>query len=391
MYKFSVKLFKFLNKHLYILSFISLIAKFRKSNSYKVISWVIKIIVSLNILLASGLFLSITDLQTPFDAIFNLYSEFLKPYIDLIKSKINNILKSINNVDDEFIKQYRANKPIINQPVIPLQEEVINKTLQEDELPSLNAKDLAFFTSVCFFAYFLFYLPGFGDATAIDLNQYNYINQSLIEVKMIAKDVIINWLFGGNNGGDSAAVNPPADVKPVAGPSNIERTSSVDSVASDATVSQSTNYPSTSTSNSNLVSTNIQLNNPLPVGTYSSPDGRLSAIITPQPVTLEDFATPNSDWLSPAISEGVLSAESVVNTVDIGTQTGTQLLDVATQTDASKLIIKRLNSIGVQTELSAMEISKLMVLLGEFSDALPADTKSILLKSTQLLPINITD
>jgi hypothetical protein len=74
-----------LNKHLYLLSIISLIAKLRKSVYYKVITWIIKIVLIINLTITSGLFFSVVDLSTPLNTIYLFYNDLLGPYIDILK------------------------------------------------------------------------------------------------------------------------------------------------------------------------------------------------------------------------------------------------------------------------------------------------------------------
>lgn len=215
-YKYSVKLFKFLNRHLYILSIISLISKFRKTNTYKLVNWIIKIILALNIIFISGLFVTLVDFETPFDTVYNLYMDLLNPYIEIIKAKFNLLLKIINSVDEMSDKPFDMqpyellNKQYRSNPLPPIDNIINNNSLDtvsatQDDI-SFNYADLAFYAGIGFFAYFFLYLPGLNDVPATELSQYNYLNQALIEIKMGAKDVILNLLFGNNGGG-----NPPSD------------------------------------------------------------------------------------------------------------------------------------------------------------------------------------
>lgn len=103
-YKYSVTVFKFLNKHLYILSIISLIAKARKSIYYKVISWIIKIILAINLLISSGLFFMVADLYTPLTTVYNFYTDLLSPYIEIVKNKYNEFNNIYSNVENKYLK-----------------------------------------------------------------------------------------------------------------------------------------------------------------------------------------------------------------------------------------------------------------------------------------------
>jgi hypothetical protein len=97
-YKYSLSIFKFLNKHLYILAIISFISKSRKSIYYKIISWSIKLIILINILVGTGFIIYFTDFVNPFDKTFSFYYDILKPYIDFIKRLWHDIINI--NIED---------------------------------------------------------------------------------------------------------------------------------------------------------------------------------------------------------------------------------------------------------------------------------------------------
>ena len=72
--KYLVKLFKFLNKYLFILSLISLLnkiyAKFKENKFYYAINWTIKIILILTLITSTGIIL---DFTSPINTTFSIY------------------------------------------------------------------------------------------------------------------------------------------------------------------------------------------------------------------------------------------------------------------------------------------------------------------------------
>lgn len=346
LFKYGKIIFKLLNRHLYVLSIFGFIARISKSKTFKVINWFTKIIIAINLIVASGLFISLTDFITPIDIIIDYYTSTLNPYFQLIKQKIRLIYNSITNLDTDTIMRYDS--PIAT-PQVELPKLLLPKIDEIDELPSFNSKDLAYYASICFFAYFIIYLPGFGDSSAIDLAQYNYLNQGLIEIKMGLKELIINFL---NSGGGNPPVNPVVDAA--------------------TSVAGGIDSHSPSPFNTPLPKTPIQLVNDSSINsfdgtTYSTNSPSGSAVIQP----LAELASNN-----PPVTQSF---------TDVGTQT------------INTLNIKRLRSIGVstsintldigvQTRISANELLDQQIFIHKLSkaaDKFPEVSK--LLKSIQLL------
>jgi hypothetical protein len=337
-YKYSIKLFKFLNRHLYILSLFSMISKFRKTNTYKVINWIIKIIVTVNVILASGLFLSLTDLQTPFDIVYNLYMDILRPYIDLIKSKFNKLLSIINSVDDtpfdmqpnDFIsKQYKVNPPLAENMIN--QGATIDTSLDNDIDISFNFADLAFYAGIGFFAYFFLYLPGLNNVSPTELAQYNYLNQGLIEIKMMAKDAIINLLFGNSGGGGQPPVNPPVNPTdlPAADSSGISLTDARTVSPVDSHSPSPFNSPTPRTPRDLARLGDIVINSP---DSNLSPNSELNHYFVPiatQEVSIQ------TDLTHVNIVKPVLK-----NTVDVGVQTINNSVNASVQADSPSKLLK---------------------------------------------------
>jgi hypothetical protein len=105
LYKYSVTTFKFMNKHLYLLSIISFISRSRKSVYYKIVTLIIKIVLIINLIITSGLFFTVVDLYTPFNTIESFYSDLLGPYIEILKLKyndLNNIYTSEKSIQTDL-------------------------------------------------------------------------------------------------------------------------------------------------------------------------------------------------------------------------------------------------------------------------------------------------
>jgi hypothetical protein len=342
-YKYSVKTIKFLNRHLYLFSILSMISKFRKTNTYKVVNWIIKVIISLNIIFVSGLFVTLIDFETPFDTVYNLYMDLLSPYIEIIKAKANLLLKIVNSVDEVTDQPYDMqpyellNKQYRSKPLPPIDNiNYLDTVADVDTDVSFNAKDLAFFASVAFFAYFFLYLPGLNHVPATELAQYSYLNQGLIEIKMAAKDAIINLLFG--NGGGNPPSNPinPSDLP---GGSDISLTDGrTISSGSDITVTQGVISPVDSNSPS-------PFNSPMPRTPRDL--GRLSGIGVNSPnLSPTDF----DHYFAPLTTASVnvqteLTHVNIIkpilrNTVDTGVQTVNNTVDISIQTDNPSKLLK---------------------------------------------------
>lgn len=241
-YKYLVITFKFLNKYLYLLSFLSLINtiynKYRTNKFYKPIKLILKIILMLNLIVCTGIILYLTDFGTPINTTFSLYSdllqpfsELLKPYIDFLKNLWNDLINF--SVEDSIVSQIKDSNDIQNQIKVGIKEgvkEALNEILTEVNLqseanvqpvqsetilesqPNYLLKDLALYSSLIFFGYFLFVLPGPSISPEV-LTEYNFINQSLIELKITVKDLIINYF--SNPGAPPAPTNPSVGDSPI--------------------------------------------------------------------------------------------------------------------------------------------------------------------------------
>jgi hypothetical protein len=186
-YKYSLIIFKFLNKHLYILSILSILAKARKSNYYKIFSWIIKIILVLNLAVSSGLFFSVVDLYTPFTTIKLFYNDLLGPYLELLRSKTNELSNLYSNVENKYVNNsIRINKELPSISNLPTIDNPIE--IEEKLEFNINLKTIAFYSSIALFVYFFYFIPG-ASTPPTEIVQYNWFNQGLINVKVLAKDI----------------------------------------------------------------------------------------------------------------------------------------------------------------------------------------------------------
>jgi hypothetical protein len=196
-YKYSLKTFKFLNKHLYILSFLYLISKARKSVFYKFFSYLIKITIAINLIFTSGLMFNLADLNTPFQQVINLYYIVLGPYIELLKYKfytINNLLFQIE--EDIPFSTFQRVKTINNKTMlVDKVQDIIDlddKELLEDpsKTKSSYVKYFVLGCAVGIVLYIIF-LPSPGTDPNV-LADYNSINQFLINSKSSITDSFIS-------------------------------------------------------------------------------------------------------------------------------------------------------------------------------------------------------
>jgi hypothetical protein len=161
-----------------------------------------------------------------------LYNDFFQFYIDLIKQFWNDLVNIHNSVEDSIIResiasQIKNNPHIINQIQEQIQEGVKNgvkdgikeaidqvlSDIKEDELAKAKAKanqlkTLAIVGSSFIFICFLFVLPNSTES----LSQYNWFNQSLIELKLGIRDYVVNYFSGPSKPGSSSAagvINSP--------------------------------------------------------------------------------------------------------------------------------------------------------------------------------------
>jgi hypothetical protein len=180
LYKYGKIIFKFLNKHFYLLSIISYIARLRNSMYYKVISWVLKLVLIINLCITSGLMFSVLDLTTPLNVVYEFYNNLLSPYIDMITSKYEEISNLNPKIETEYSNKFKVvNKEIINN----------DPTVEINETNRYNyIRWLLFGAAVGIFLYVTFIVPG-PSIDPGEINNYNAINRFFINSKIYIKDL----------------------------------------------------------------------------------------------------------------------------------------------------------------------------------------------------------
>jgi hypothetical protein len=216
MYKLN-KLIKIINKYLYILPFITMLNNikiFRDNKFYRVIYQIIKLLLIISIILSSIAILYFTDFTTPINNTYSLYYDLLEPYIELIKHLWNKLLiyiKSILNFPDSTIQSKNELESFLKDSTSQIKAEVkegIKEGIREgladaiDDLESNSdvLKPILIVTTGLFIFYIIFALP----SEASDINSYNLINQSLINLKIN----IINLFSKPGNPGAGTAPTP---------------------------------------------------------------------------------------------------------------------------------------------------------------------------------------
>lgn len=270
------KIFTILNKHFYILPLLSLLSKLRNNKIFQIMNWIIKLFIFINIILSVGYFIYFTDFVSSFNSIYSIYYDILEYYIELMKNIFQKIINFgpgdqasnnstlIKNELESILKDSTSN---IRNDVREGMREAIDEALNKMQVDELNSnsnllKYIALTSSLIFGIYIIFILPG-SSITPESLNEYNWVNQSLIDLKINIKDFIINLLINpptnpggdgigviGNHGSVAGGVNSINQISP-----SISVISDVSSVATDATIT-----PNTSNINTVDVSTQTIVN-----------------------------------------------------------------------------------------------------------------------------------
>jgi hypothetical protein len=214
------KYFTVLNKYFYILPLLSILSNLKNNKYFKIVNSFIKLILIMNIVLGVSLIIYFTDLSNPMYNTYSFYYDLIEPYIEMVNHIWNKIINYFNNIlsitpgnnsiKNELESVLRESSSHIKSEVKAGMNEAISEALskmQEDEITSNSdlVKQLALFTSTLFGIYFLFILP--GSTEGVDLTQYNWFNQSLIEIKTSVKDFVIN-LFNNKPSGPSPMNSP---------------------------------------------------------------------------------------------------------------------------------------------------------------------------------------
>jgi hypothetical protein len=220
MYKIN-KFYKILIKYSYIFPLISIITNLSVIKNNKFIKYfrnLIMFIIIICTIISGGLVFWFTDFITPINTTYIMYNDLLEPYIEFIKHTINKIYSYISSIYEDY--NYSSSttlskndvESLIKDSTLQIKNEVkvgmkeaIDEALTEMDNTEVNSnslfKNLALFSSVVFFTYFLFVLPG-PSISPEALADYNFVSQSLIEFKITVKDFILYYLSDSNNPGN---------------------------------------------------------------------------------------------------------------------------------------------------------------------------------------------
>ena len=215
--KLGSQILTFLRKHYYIIPFLSLLNRIRAHKNYTIIKYLVRLLIYVNIILGVAIVLYNTSPVNPFP----YYLDFLNPYFDALNNYIDSIKKLINdliniNIEESIasnIKESNQIKGMIKDGIKEGVKEAMDELLTEfKEVEASNTellKQFSLISSVIFFAYFIFYLPG-SSISPEELIQYNWLNHSLIELKIN----LINLLFNPSNPGTpgGSPINPIMDL-----------------------------------------------------------------------------------------------------------------------------------------------------------------------------------
>lgn len=158
-----------------------------------------------------------TDFATPLNNTYSLYYDLLEPYIEIIKSIWNKLVTYFNNIFNTHSTTPEMDVDInsLKNEVKVGMKEAIDEALDraqaiadaDAEAKRVLLKQIAFYSSALFFVYFIFVLP--VNLSEVELNNFNFINQSLIEVKTNIVNYL-NSLKPGNPGTGTSnnGINP---------------------------------------------------------------------------------------------------------------------------------------------------------------------------------------
>jgi hypothetical protein len=273
MFKLMHKLNKFIilfNKYFYILPLFSFI--FNKlslksgtgKNFFSFFTLFIKIIFYIHIILAAFAILYFTDFTTPVNNTYSVYSDLIEPHIVTIKHIYNLFYNYIDNIITEYINLIK-NAFTTSQSLAMREEEIkagIKSGIKEaysEILDDMEYKsdyssyiNVIIFSSVVFALYFIVVLPNSAD----HINDYNMINQSLINFKLS-----IFYLFSKpSNPGTPGIPGTPGSTYSDLTPSFLKNSSTLNSTVStpSSTSTILPSVPSTSTATASTIPTMSQ-------------------------------------------------------------------------------------------------------------------------------------
>ena len=212
-------IFTILNKYFYILPILSVLSNIRKTKIFVTINNFIKLIILINIILGVSLILYFTDFSSSLNTTYSIYADLLEPYIELIKHSLNKLIQFYNNLFNLKGSDSLQNelKSVLTESTSQMKSELKSEMIdvldkmREDDIQAIDnlLKRIAVVSGVIFLSYFIFILP--SDA-AVDFTQYNWLNQSLINIKLSIIDLITKPSNPGNPGVDLNIPTPELNV-----------------------------------------------------------------------------------------------------------------------------------------------------------------------------------
>ena len=219
------KIFNFLNKYLYLLTFSSWVLNnityFKNKKLFNILYNIIKVILFISIILSVGIIAYFTDFNPALNSLPSMYYDLIEPYIEIIKHSYDKLVNYFNNILDnikDFVFKNNTNvtsmnieneiKTGIKSGIKEALEEVIEDLEEESKIKSDNLiKQFIIASSVIFTLYLFLYLPG-SDVNAQDISQYNSFNQFFINIKITVID-IFNGKPGNPGTPGSTNISPP--------------------------------------------------------------------------------------------------------------------------------------------------------------------------------------
>ena len=187
------KIFNFLNKYLYLLTFSSWVLNnityFKSNKFFNILYNIIKMILFIGIIFSISIIVYFTDFNPGLNI---LQYDLLEPYIEIIKHSYDKLVNYFNSLLDNFkgpqINIENEIKSGIKSGIKEALEEVIDELETESKMKSDNLiKQFIIASSVLFSFYLFIYLP--SDINTVDINQYNSLNQLFINLKISIIDI----------------------------------------------------------------------------------------------------------------------------------------------------------------------------------------------------------
>src|SRR6266567_7511965 len=133
------RVFNFLKKHFYILVIIEILSKFSNNKFYKIIAWLIKVFIFINIIFSVGYILYFTVLGHSFYNGFSVYKDLISNYIDQLISLWNEVTNI--DVEQSFIKKTVSKDDLnlqIKEGIKEALREVVDESLDKMHEAEVN-------------------------------------------------------------------------------------------------------------------------------------------------------------------------------------------------------------------------------------------------------------